>query len=311
MGNYFKKIRRVFSAPGLIYKSYNQNNQILRAIDSEKILLGKLLIGELKKRGFPSEIQEAEFSVFSQWGEDGILQHLISQVQIPIRKFVEFGVENYREANTRFLLLNNNWSGLVMEADRENTERIKKDGVFWKFDLTVKRAFVTAENINSVLESAGYTGEIGLLSIDIDGNDYWVWKAIRVIEPAIVIVEYNSLFGNEREITIPYDPKFNRYQAHYSGLYQGASLAALCSLAEAKGYAFVGSNSVGVNAFFVRRDRLGSLKALTSKEGYVCSRVRESKDRSGNQDYLAGEARLDVIKGLPVFNVKTGQLEPL
>ncbi|HLF19729.1 MAG TPA: hypothetical protein VI704_02970, partial [Bacteroidota bacterium] len=211
----------------------------------------------------------------------------------------------YTEANTRFLLVNDNWRGLVIDGDSSHIRHIRKDDISWRHDLTAVRAFVSKENINAILTNHGFTGEIGLLSIDIDGNDYWIWECISVARPSIVVVEYNSYFGAVRAVSIPYDPAFYRITAHYSGLYWGCSLKALVLLAEKKGYAFVGCNSGGNNAYFVRSDRLGSLKRTTAAKGYVESKFRESRDRRGKLTYLSGNDRLALIKDMPVVDVET------
>ena len=157
----------------------------------------------------------------------------------------------------------------------------------------------------------GFTGEIGLLSIDIDGNDYWIWKSIEVVQPVIVVIEYNSVFGLDNAITIPYKKDFFRTDAHYSNLYFGASLLALVMLGEEKGYSFVGSDSAGVNAYFVKNSRINNLIPLTVKEGYVQSKFRQSRDEHGNLTFLNLFEQKELLKGLPVINVMNGILETL
>ena len=227
-------------------------------------------------------LNDYEFRVFSQWGEDGIIQHLIRSVDISRKFFVEFGVEDYRECNTRFLLVNNNWSGLVIDSSSANIERITKDLIYWAYDLTLVQAFVTRDNINELLRKHGVTGEIGLLSIDIDGNDFWVWQAIEVINPIIVVIEYNHRFGSQAAVTIPYKEKFDRTKTDHAPIYFGASLQALCWLAKRKGYAFIGCSSNGVNAFFVRRDkRPQGIRELSPEEGYFEGKFSETFDENG------------------------------
>lgn len=280
-------------------------------IDDLKILTAKLLIERILEKGFTERIQENEFKVFSQFGDDGIIQYLTSRVEVLDRRFVEFGVENYTEANTRFLLINDNWSGLVIDSRPENIYKIRNDEIFWKHDLTAVQAFVTRENINELLSCNKFSGPIGLLSIDIDGNDYWVWEAIECIDPSIVIVEYNSVFGNSSAVTIPYDPDFDRAKAHYSRLYWGASLGALSILAERKGYFFVGSNSAGNNAYFVKKTAIGALKPISPQEGFVESKFRESRDAKGGMTYLSGKARLSLIGDMQVYDVGKATLVKL
>ena len=273
-------------------------------LDAARVLAGRTMADQIAVRGRLSDLRTAEFKVFSQFGDDGIIQYLIRQLAIEASAFVEFGVGDYRESNTRFLLMNNNWRGLIMDGNPASVARIKQDPVCLFYDLTVAREFITRENINELLSTHGFTGSIGLLSVDIDGNDYWVWEAIKVIDPVVVVCEYNSAFGPTRAVTIPYDPAFQRQKAHSSNLYYGVSLAALCYLAGRRGYAFVGSNSNGNNAYFIRRDRLGSLRVLTPSEGWVESRFRESLDAAGSFTFLSGADRLKAMAGCSVYDVE-------
>jgi hypothetical protein len=286
----------------------------LRVLDEQvseaKMLAARVLINQLKGRGVVSSIKEAEFKVFSQFGDDGIIQYLIHHLAVPqeLRVFIEFGVENYEEANTRFLLMNDNWRGLIMDSDPDNMAYVRTSSYYWKHDLTAVAAFIDRENVNELFRGQGFTGEIGLLSIDIDGNDYWVWDRIEAVNPIIVVVEYNSVFGARHAVTIPYNPSFSRNQAHHSNLYWGSSLKALYILAQRKGYAFVGCNSAGNNAYFIRRDKLEPLKELTTEEGYVESRFRESRSLSGELTFLKGLERLSEIRKMEVFDIEKNRV---
>ena len=252
----------------------------------------------------PSELADREFTVYSQNGEDGILHFLTRAVTIPRRVFVEFGVGDYREANTRFLAVSSNWAGLVIDSGAENIRQIRDDPIYWRTNLTAVHAFVTRENINSLLSKSGITGEIGLLSIDIDGNDYWVFDAIEVVSPAIVVIEYNSRFGPDKAVTIPYDPSFDRWRAHPSGLYAGASIRAICNLAQRKGYSFVGCNSFGVNAFFVRNDLMNDrIRVREVEEGFVAGQFREARDSRGRLAYLDRAEEEQILAGMPLVEV--------
>jgi len=257
-----------------------------------------------------SPLRRAEFRVHSQFGDDGIIQYLFSRIPA-VRSFVEFGVEDYMEANTRFLLAHDAWRGLILDGRPDLDAVVSAQGLPMLHDLEIRSAFVTAENINDLLLGVGFSGEIGLLSIDIDGNDYWVWKAITCVDPQVVVIEYNAVFGPGSAITIPYDPAFTRQDAHHSWLYFGASLRALCRLAEAKGYAFVGCTSAGNNAYFVRKDLAAPFQVLTAEEGFVDSRFRESRDEQGRMNRLSGPARLAAIAHLPVLDLETGSIHPL
>ena len=288
-------------------------SRLLREIEQSRILAAQPLIQTIKNYGKLENLANAEFKVFSQWGEDGIIQYLISKITIPNPVFVEFGVENYTEANTRFLLMNNNWSGLVMDANQDNINQIANSELHWRYDITARKAFITKENIKQLMHEFGVSGDIGLLSIDIDGNDYWIWDAISAdtISPRIVVVEYNSVFGKDLAITTPYISDFVRATAHYSNLYYGASLKAFYLLAQKKGYVFVGSNSAGNNAFFVRKDVSNSFHECSVQSGYVESKFRESRDKTGKLSFVKSKNRLDILNGQMVYDIEKDKLVKL
>lgn len=278
--------------------------------ETQLLLMGKQLAETMKNKKNITALRDIEFKVFSQWGDDGIIQWLAHHLEFPHQTFIEFGVENYRESNTRFLMMNDNWSGLVMDGSESNIAQIIHSEYFWKYELDAKAVFIDKENINSLLAASGFDKEVGILHIDLDGNDYWIWKEISVISPIVVILEYNSIFGIDRAITTPYDKTFFRTNAHYSNLYFGASLRALQKLSDEKGYAFIGCTSAGNNAYFVRRDKLNAeVREIALEKGYVLSKARESRDTNGKLTYLTGTHRAQVIKGMPVYNLDTGKIE--
>lgn len=292
----------------VLYRIERQVNLLHDKADRNAILTAVPLVQRVRSLGKISNLSEVEFKVFSQWGEDGIVQYLINHIPMPVKVFVEFGVEDFREANTRFLMINDNWEGLVLDADPELVNRLRCQDIYWRYHLAAKSAFISAENINELISDVGIRGDIGLLSVDIDGNDYWVWKAISVITPRIVICEYNSLFGRKHQITTPYKPDFHKTKHHYSNLCFGASLAAICGLATEKGYEFIGSNSEGCNAFFVRKDLAGGLPKPTVAEGYVECKFRSSVDEAGVLTFLTGRARVEAIKDTQVHDLVASRL---
>lgn len=271
----------------------------------------RLAVGSLHARAVRSSactsLADSEFRVFSQFGEDGILQYLIARVPVEEEVFVEFGVGSYRESNTRFLLVENNWRGLVMDGGTAHIEFLEASSLSWRHTVTARSAFITAENVNDEIRAGGVSGDIGLLSVDIDGNDYWVIQALDVVSPRILVAEYNSLFGPTAPVSIPYQPTFDRGSAHYSHLYWGASIAALTHVAEAKGYSLVGSNRAGNNVFFVRNDVLGSIPSLSPQDAWVANAYRDSRAEDGSLSYLTGRAeQLAAIKDMEVVDVRSG-----
>ncbi len=248
-----------------------------------------------------------EFKVYSQWGEDGIIDHLVSRASIENRTFVEFGVENYTEANTVFLLKHRNWRGLVIDGSQDHVESIRRGQVLWRHDLFAECAFITTENINDLIRKNDFNGDLGLLSVDIDGNDYWVWDAITCVSPRIVVSEYNSLFGPHAKVSTPYRPDFFRTKAHASNMYYGASISALVHLAHKRGYSLIAGNSAGNNVFFVRNDCLGSLRPQDVEQAYVQATFREARSATGDVDLLEFAQRQAAISHLLVVDVTTGQ----
>jgi len=279
---------------------------LLNSYKSHKINLGQLQAAVNNQKTRIDDLAEVEFQVFSQWGDDGIIQYLIGKLDIPNKTFIEFGVENYTESNTRFLILNNNWTGYVIDGGQENIQYVKNDPVSWACELHAECAFITRENINDLLKKPGFQREVGILSIDIDGNDYWVWEAIDSIDPILVIVEYNSVFGRNTNWTVPYDPGFCRNDKHPSGLYYGASLKALVELGQKKGYGFIGCNSKGNNAYFLRKDKLSVFTEKNAEEGYVLSKFRES---NAGGKWITGTDRIKTIGGMEIYDLDQKKID--
>ena len=254
-----------------------------------------------------ANIQDAEFQVFSQFGGDGILQYIVSRISSPQRTFVELGAGSYRESNTRFLVQKDSWEGLVVDSGTAHLDFLETPWLRWRHRVYGRSAFVTTENVNSIISEGGFQGDIGLLSIDLDGNDYWILKSIDVVTPQILVLEYNGLFGPTHAVVVPYDAGFVFGEAHPSHFYFGASLAALSQLAGARGYQLVGSDRAGVNAYFVREDVGMRLPRLTVEEAWVPSQHPMPTDPEVWLPFASLErTRLLLIADLPVHDVTTG-----
>jgi hypothetical protein len=291
------------AAIGGLANAGQQMAAMQRELDALRVQLGGLESRSVAALG-PDRLRDAEFTVFSQFGEDGILQFLVGRVPIENDVFVEFGVEDYHESNTRFLLVHDNWRGLIIDGGTTHVEFLRATGLGWRHHIDAVSAFIDRDNINELIRAAGIEGDIGLLSVDIDGNDYWVLEAIDVVSPRILVTEYNSVFGAEAAVTVPYDPAFVRGEQHSSWLYWGASLAALTRLADLKGYALVGGNRAGNNAFYVRRDVLGDLPEVSVQHAYAPSRFRESRGPGGELSYIGDHReRLALFKAMPVWDL--------
>jgi hypothetical protein len=215
----------------------------------------------------PKRLLRYGFKVYSQHDEDGIVQEIFRRIGTSKRTFVEFGVETGIECNSVKLLIEG-WSGLWIEANAQACKTIASnfDPFLKDRRLLLQQSVVTAENINSLIEKGGLNGEIDLLGIDIDFNDYWVWKAIEAVSPRVVVIEYNAGLRPPMSLTVPYRPN------HAGGgtNFFGASLEALVRLGRTKGYRVVGCNISGSNAFFVREDLCADhfIEPATAEEHY-------------------------------------------
>lgn len=276
-------------------------------LEKKLFLIGKIASKKNKDLKKINDLSEAEFSVFSQWGDDGIIDWLTNNLPKIPRVFLEIGTQDYKESNTRFLLMSKNWSGYIIDASKEDIAKVKKQSIYWKYNLKAFNFFITKENINNILGKIKVPNEIGLLSLDIDGNDYWIWEKIKKISPAIFVCEYNAVFGDINEISTPYSKNFNRTKYHYSNLAFGASLPAFIKLSNLKNYKFIGTNSNGVNAFFVKNKYFKIIsKKIKKKIGFV-SLIRESRNKIGNKTHVSDEKRISIIKNKSIHNIKNNK----
>ena len=227
-----------------------------RFIPSVQILQRQLFhqYSEMTKKGETLSITDTGFRVYSQFEEDGKLLFVFSVIGMSNKTFVEIGSDDGVNSNSANLYFNFGWHGLFMDGNPKSVKRgvkfFNKYPHPWYYKPNFVCAKVTRENVNDLIEGAGYSGEIGLLSIDIDGNDYWVWDAITVIDPQVVIIETHNEFGMNN-IVVPYDPDYSFPGKHPD--YHGASPVAMNKLAQKKGYRLVGANDLGFNFIFVKK----------------------------------------------------------
>ena len=218
-------------------------------------------------------ISKFGIKIYSQNEEDGIILYILKHIGIRTKKFIEIGSESGTECNTTNLLKYFDWSGMQIEGDKElyNNAKIQlKKKLREKMkNIKLVNSFITKKNINKIIKK-NFKKEVDLLSIDIDGNDFWVWEEINCINPRLVVIEYNSFFGSEISCTIPYNPKFIWYYEKKRPYY-GASLKALEKLGRKKKYTLVGVDKNGVNAFFVRNDlaKNVNLKSKKSEDVFI------------------------------------------
>jgi hypothetical protein len=198
-------------------------------------------------------LADVGFRKYSQFEEDGILLYIFSLVPPVNRTCVEICAGDGRECNTANLIINHGWWGHLFDGDERNVRVGRaffarhKDTFLHPPRFT--QAWISAEHVNDLVAESGARGPVDLLSLDLDGMDYWVWNAITVIEPQVVICETHNPIPPDLALTVPYDPQF----VCQSENYRGASLAAMCKLGRDKGYRLVGAHRFGFNAFFLKK----------------------------------------------------------
>ncbi len=231
-------------------------------VDSDRLIyiaLDELIRRHASRSSRPSPqepLTRYEHRVFSQNGEDGVLAELLHRVGVVSRWFVEFGIESGIQGNCVFLADVMGWSGLFLEPNEDASNELRRRYAAIPAVRT-QRAFVRPDNIEELLSQAGVPTEPDVLSIDVDGNDYWIWQALNAYTPRIVVIEYNSQWPLNARWVQPYDPE-RQWQGTDN---YGASLGALRALGEDKGYRLVHTELTGVNAFFVRADLQAVLPA--------------------------------------------------
>lgn len=238
-----------------------------------------------------------EYSWLSQNGEDGIIRYLFDEIGFRNRWFLEFGFGAV-QCNSLRLMLKEGFSGLVMDGSDENVAFFNHAAQKLGIDRAkAVQAFITLDNLESLIIDNGVPREIDLLSLDVDGNDYWFWEALEFVSPRIVCIEYNAGLGPDLSLTIPYDPEFERYSYHPSGFFHGASLAALEKLGRRKGYYLIGCDSTGTNAFFLRADiAIDGVPAVTPREAF-----RPHANWLGRG--ISEAEQLEIMKNLPYQEV--------
>jgi len=204
------------------------------------------------------KFDEVGFRTYGEIDEDGKLWFIFSLIGTTNQVLVDIGAGGIVGSNSANLIINHGWTGLLIDADERAIQGIA--GFYAHCPETrnlppkALHAWVTAENVNSIIVENGCHGEIDLLLIDVDGVDYWIWKAIDCVQPRVVLLEYQAIWGPEKSVTVPYAPNFKAEYFGRFGIYSGASLAAFVKLGREKGYRLVGCNRYGYNAFFLRND---------------------------------------------------------
>lgn len=240
-------------------------------------------------QGNPTGLANAGFRVFSQFEEDGLLLYILSMIGMETRRFIEIGSDDGLNSNCANLYFHFGYHGLFIDGNQRSIRRgerfYSRFPNRWYYKPSFLCAMVKRENINQLIEKEGFTGEIDLLSVDIDGNDYWIWDALEVCTPRVVIIETHVEFGLQN-IVVPYDPGYSFPGKH--PVYHGASAVAMTRLGKKKGYRLVGANRYGSNFIFVKEELCGNLLPEVAPESLLT-----------HPSAVASFANFDQVKHLP------------
>ena len=305
----------------LMFKIIKVITKFLRKLNLDRIFFDKLFfiiglnqISENRKNYENIDnIQQIELKIFSQNGEDGIIDYLLTKLKlIPhSTNFIEIGVGDYRESNTRFIYNRFHSKGLIIDYLDDMKKKVKPHVNLWKGDLRICNSFINSNNIDEILKK-NCDFDVDVFSLDIDGIDYWIIKKLKKNISKIFIAEFNPVFGPKLKVTVPNIDDFDRTNYHYSNLCYGMSLSALIDVMKEKNYYFVGTNLQKMNAFFVsndfnKKDFFENLE-IKSLENYTNSNIRDSRDINNNLNYLSGfEKKIKEIENCEVINLENNK----
>ena len=253
---------------------------------------------EANEINYKKILQKQEAKIYSQNGEDGILMYLLSNIGVESYSILEIGISDGSECNSRNFIENFKWNCWLIDGSNKNVSKAKDyyNNNLNAENVTTCYSWVTADNIEQTIVDLKIPINIDILSIDIDGNDYWVWKSIHNINPRIVVIEYNASFGMERSVTVPYEPNFDRYKKHKSGYYHGASLLALTKLGKEKGYSLICCNSHGVNAFFIKDDYFEDTELKSQQVEYAFYPIKKRLQKMSLEDQFNLIDHLELVE---------------
>ena len=284
----------------------------LRKAENEARGLGfSLMLAQRAAKASFRDLWDAEFRVFSQWGEDGILNFLTEALMLDRPKVLEIGSGNFTECNGRFLADFRNASVVAVDMRPDLIPSMKAMDLYWRSSIHGLQRYVQPGNIREIQRDAeALIGPVDILSLDIDGNDYYVLEEADLSNVSVLVVEYNALFGSRRPLSVPRDDDFDRTRAHYSNLFFGASLPAWIHQLSRRGFTFIGTTRSSINAFFLA-DNLTETIPIAIPEHNLLHRytevtVREGRNEEGDLAFFDSNEGRALIEHLSLIDVSSG-----
>lgn len=278
---------------------------------NQKINIGLLTSHAMSARKHSmKDLWDAEFRVFSQFGEDGIVDLLLDELQISKPRIMEIGAGDFSECNSRFALHKRNCSAYLVDMREDLQRGLQESEIRWKASVAVEIAKIDEKNIKDIESRAiRFLKYIDVISLDIDGIDFWIAQHINWNGIKIAIVEYNPVFGAKLSVSIPKDTFSSRFEHHYSGLVYGASLLAWIEFFASKDMRFVGTNRAGNNAFFVPSSLAGNLPFrlpdISQLDAYMDWQIRDSRNQDQTLSSLSLEQARNLISGVGLIETNT------
>ena len=287
------------------------NSDITKKDVEIKSLYGKnILLNNRKKYSNLNSINDAEEKIFSQNGEDGIIDYLLEKIGINEPRFVEIGVEDYIESNTRLIYEIRNSEGLIIDQ-KINLKKLSTNLELWKGRLKTLEVSINSNNINDILKKMTFDKNLDIFSIDVDGTDYWILDQMPEKFSKICVAEYNPLFGHNYKITVPNLDNFDRTNYHYSNLCWGLSIKALIDLMENKKFIFLGTNKFKNNAFFVSNEHTDIFRDIIPIKDdlnkYVDHKFKESRNKKKELTFLNIDQQLHEIKDCEIIHLQNSK----
>ena len=278
---------------------------------NQKINIGLLTSHAMSARKHSmKDLWDAEFRVFSQFGEDGIVDLLLDELQISKPRIMEIGAGDFSECNSRFALHKRNCSAYLVDMREDLQRGLQESEIRWKASVAVEIAKIDEKNIKDIESRASkFLKYIDVISLDIDGIDFWIAQHINWNGIKIAIVEYNPVFGAKLAVSVPKETFSSRFEHHYSGLVYGASLLAWIEFFASKDMRFVGTNRAGNNAFFVSSSLAGNLPFrlpdMSQLDAYVDWQIRDSRNQDQTLSSLSLEQARNLISGVELIDTQT------
>ena len=299
-------IKKFFSK--ILQKTFKKN------FDRKVFMMGAAHILNIRKNyDSIKRLEDVDYKIFSQNGEDGILDYLLTCLKIDKPKFIEIGVGDYHESNTRFIFERTSCKGLIIDIIEDFKKKVSQNTKVWRGDLNILSKKIDSENFIPTIKEYNFKDNVDIFSIDVDGIDYWILEKIPKKFSKIIVAEFNPYFGSELSITVPNDPNFNRTNYHNSNLCFGASLKAIIELLSKKGFIFLGTNLFRNNVFFVNEDFKDQLSIdfpdTKDLSKFTNANFRESRDINNNLTLISPQKIINKIADCNVVDLSNEMKE--